>query len=146
MTRFAAALALCLSAPAAGADVLTTRASVSVEQAVANLTEAVEAAGARVFAVIDHARGAESVGEDMPPTVKVIFGNPNLGTPAIQAAPRMGLALPLEMLIWQAEDGAVFITTPDMAQEAEALGLDPAHPSLERIRGALAAMTKAAAG
>jgi uncharacterized protein (DUF302 family) len=147
MHRSAVALAL-LSAAAspAIADVETVRANVSVSQAVENLTAAVEAAGATVFAVIDHQKGAQSMGAELRPTVKVIFGAPKIGTPAIAASQTMGLMLPLEMLIWEDADGAVYISTPEIDHEAEKHGLDHDHPAVKPIAGALAKMRDAAAG
>jgi uncharacterized protein (DUF302 family) len=146
-TKLAAAIiGIALAASASLADVVTTRANVSVAQAVANLIAAVDAADASIFAVIDHQKDAESIGVELRPTVKVIFGDPQLDTPAIVASQKMGLLLPLEMLIWQDVDGAVYLSVPEIDHEAGKLGLDPAHPSVERIEGALARMLAAAAG
>ena len=76
----------------------------SVDVTVDKLVAAVEGVGAKVFATVDHAAGAKSVGKDMAPTVLVIFGNPKLGTPIIQADKRAGLDLPVRVLIWQEKD------------------------------------------
>jgi uncharacterized protein (DUF302 family) len=37
--------------------------------------------------------------------VLLIFGNVSVGTPLMQADPRVGIELPLRMLIWQDPDG-----------------------------------------
>lgn len=146
-TKLAAAIIGCvLAASASLADVVTTRANVSVEQALANLTAAAEAADATIFAVIDHQKGAESIGVELRPTVKVIFGHPQFSTPAIAASQLMGLLLPLEMLIWEDADGVVYLSVPEIDHEAKKLGLDHAHPSVEIIEDALAMMVAAAAG
>jgi len=73
----------------------------SVEVTVDKLVASIEEAGAKVFATVDHAAGAKSIGQDMAPTVLVIFGNPKLGTPIIQANRRAGLDLPVRVLIWE---------------------------------------------
>lgn len=65
------------------------------------LVAAIEDAGAKVFATVDHAAGAKSVGQDLAPTVLVIFGNPKRGTPIIQADRRAGLDLPVRFLVWE---------------------------------------------
>ena len=59
---------------------------------------AVEKRRFKTFAVIDHAQGARSIGADLRPTTLIIFGNPNGGTPLMQAEQRLGLELPLKLL------------------------------------------------
>lgn len=73
----------------------------SVAETVTRFTQAVEAAGAKVFAVIDHAAGAESIGADLPPTTLVIFGNPKLGTPLMTANRLAAIDLPMKLLVWE---------------------------------------------
>ena len=60
------------------------------------LEAAVTGAGATVFARVDHAAGAEGIGMALTPAQLLIFGNPALGTPAMQADPLAGLYLPLQ--------------------------------------------------
>ncbi|MCB1906561.1 MAG: DUF302 domain-containing protein [Rhodocyclaceae bacterium] len=60
--------------------------------------------GMKVFARIDHAAGANSIGRDMRPTELLIFGNPKGGTPFMACAQSVGIDLPLKALVW--EDGA----------------------------------------
>ena len=82
------------------------------------LTAAIVAKGATIFAIIDHADGAELAGLELRPTTLVIFGNPAAGTPLMQENQRAGIDLPLKALIWQDESG-VFLTYNDPAWIAE---------------------------
>ncbi|MBZ5601652.1 MAG: DUF302 domain-containing protein [Acidobacteriia bacterium] len=66
--------------------------------------------GVKIFAVIDQAREAESVGLHLRPTVLMIFGNPKAGTPVMIAAPTAAVDLPLKALIWQDDNGKVWIS------------------------------------
>lgn len=77
------------------------------------LTRALEANGITIFARVDHAAGAESVGLALRPTTLVIFGNPAGGTPLMQVAQAAGIDLPLKALVWQADDGSVKLTYND---------------------------------
>jgi uncharacterized protein (DUF302 family)/catechol 2,3-dioxygenase-like lactoylglutathione lyase family enzyme len=77
-----------------------------VDETVRRLADAAAAAGARVFATIDHAAGARSVGLDMPETQVLIVGNPAAGTPPMLAAPDLALDLPTRLLVRQASPGA----------------------------------------
>src|SRR5690606_7427853 len=60
--------------------------------------------GLKVFARIDHAKGAESIGESLRPTELLIFGNPKGGTPFMQCAQTAGIDLPLKALVWEDEE------------------------------------------
>lgn len=82
------------------------------------LTAAIVAKGATIFAVIDHADGADLAGLELRPTTLVIFGNPAAGTPLMQENQRAGIDLPLKALIWQDKSG-VFLTYNDPAWIAE---------------------------
>jgi uncharacterized protein (DUF302 family) len=104
------------------------------------LTAALEAKGLAIFARIDHAAGAASVGLALPPTTLLVFGNPAGGTPLMQAAQTAGIDLPLKALVWQDADGAVRVTYNDPAWIAarHRLGGAAAH--------AVAALTSALDG
>ena len=81
----------------------------------ARLVAALEAKGITVFARIDHAAGAASVGLPLRPTTLVLFGNPAAGTPLMQAAQTAGIDLPLKALVWQDAEGGVHLTYNDPA-------------------------------
>jgi uncharacterized protein (DUF302 family) len=87
------------------------------------LTAALEAKGVKVFARIDHAAGAASVGLTLRPTTLVVFGNPAAGTPLMQVVQTAGIDLPLKALVWQDEQGAVHLTYNDPASIAARHGL-----------------------
>jgi len=80
------------------------------ETTLARLLEALEAKGITIFARIDHAAGAESVGLRLRPTTLVVFGNPAAGTPLMQATQTAGIDLPLKVLVWQDANGSVSLT------------------------------------
>jgi uncharacterized protein (DUF302 family) len=41
----------------------------------------------------------------------LIFGNPKAGTPLMIASPLLALDLPLKVLVWQSEDGRVWVSS-----------------------------------
>ena len=58
----------------------------------------VRAKGMTVFARVDHAAGAASVGLPLRPTDLLIFGNARAGTPLMQSVQTIGIDLPLKAL------------------------------------------------
>jgi uncharacterized protein (DUF302 family) len=77
---------------------------------VADLSAAIEGAGAKIFASIDQAAEAKEAGLELRPTCLIVFGNARAGTPIMEVAPPAALDLPLKLLVWQAEDGKTWIT------------------------------------
>lgn len=139
------ALTMWLAPVQAAGDMLVKVSSPhSVAQTADNLVAAVEAAGAKVFARIDHAAGGKSVGMDIPANEVVIFGNPQLGTPVIRDAPEAGLDLPLRVAVIETDGGTVLVYhAPETLAAAHGLPAD--HPSIAKMTGALKNLTGKAA-
>jgi uncharacterized protein (DUF302 family) len=66
-----------------------------------SLVEAIQRRGLTVFARIDHAAGAREVGLELADEEVVVFGSPKSGTPLMQSDPRIGIELPLRILVWR---------------------------------------------
>ena len=94
-------LALALPAAAKTDDLVKVKATGDVAMTMDALEAAVTGAGATVFARVDHAGGASKVNLELAPSQLLIFGNPNLGTPAKQDDPLAGLFLPLKVLVYR---------------------------------------------
>jgi uncharacterized protein (DUF302 family) len=129
---------------AAAAEWITRESSASVSETADRLVAAAEGAGATVFARVDHAAGAQGVGEELPPTTLVIFGNPQIGTPILQAERRAGLDLPLRVLIWE-EGGATMLGYEDPDAVKDRYAIDGADEAFDAMRGALDNLTSEAA-
>ena len=78
----------------------------------------------KVFARIDHAAGAASIGETLHPTQLLIFGNPKGGTPFMKCAQTVAIDLPLKALVWQDRAGRVWLGYNDPAYLARRHAID----------------------
>jgi uncharacterized protein (DUF302 family) len=85
------------------------RSTDSVDASFARLEAAVAQRRITVFARIDFAADAAAAGLVLRPIRLLLFGNPRAGTPLIVAAPTVALDLPLKVLVWESEDGAVWV-------------------------------------
>ena len=133
----ASALVITLTAGAAMAERINMTSNASVATSVERLTNAVEAAGARVFATVDFQQGAKSVGEDLRPTTVVIFGNPKIGSTALQEGQTMALFLPLRILFFEDKNGQTWATYNDPASVAPSHGLAANNRAILQMQGAL---------
>nr|WP_237215778.1 DUF302 domain-containing protein [Ruegeria lacuscaerulensis] len=126
-------------------DIIKVETDKSVTEALDALEAAVGNAGATVFARVDHAAGAEKVGTPIPANQVLIFGNPALGTPAMQIDPRAGLFLPLKVQAYEDAEGQVWLAYEDPKETLDDLNGVSNAPVVEKMRGALAKLTAAAA-
>lgn len=118
----------------------------SVKQTLDRLEASLKAKAITVFARIDHAGGAKSVGMDLRPTELLIFGNPKAGTPLMQASQTIGLDLPLKVLAWEDVQAKTWLTHPDIAWLARRHRLGPeTAAAVSALATALATLTEAAA-
>ena len=82
----------------------------TVDETVKHLESHLAEGGLKIFATIDHTIEAAKVGMKMPPTKLVIFGKLEGGTPVMVAAPTLVIDLPLKALVWQDENGQVWVS------------------------------------
>lgn len=145
MKRISLALAAALIAAPAFADYVTVEAKGSVAEVSDRLVAAVEGAGATVFARVPHSKGAMRVEMELEDAELVIFGNPKLGTPALQQDIRAGLILPLRVLVHDV-DGQTVLTYESVDAMFEGLEIAEDAPFRAAMTGALSKLTGAASG
>ena len=119
MRKILAAAVIAFAATSAqSAEIVEKSSPHSVDETMNRLVAAVEKAGAKVFARVDHAAGAASVGTELAPTQALIFGNPKVGTPVMQQNAAAGLDLPMRVVVYTGEDGATRVAyhAPDAAR------------------------------
>jgi len=105
------------------------------------LAAEVAAKGMTVFARIDHAAGAASVGLPLRPTELLIFGNAKAGTPLMQANQAIGIDLPLRALVYQDAAGKVWLAYSDPSSLARRHGLGATvAPNVAAMAAALQAV------
>jgi uncharacterized protein (DUF302 family) len=92
---------------------ITLRSAHDFSTTLERLSASVQAKAITVFARVDHAAGAASIGLSLRPTTLLMFGNPAAGTPLMQDVQTAGIDLPLKMLVWQDADDAVMLSYND---------------------------------
>ena len=82
----------------------------TVDETVSRLKDMLKAKGVTLFALIDHSGEAGKVRMKMRPTKLLIFGSPKAGTPLMLADPHAALDLPLKILVWEDDEGKVWLS------------------------------------
>ena len=115
---------------------VTVASDESFEATVDRITSDIEESPLRLVTTIDHASNAGSADLDLPPTTLLVFGNPTVGTPLMQASRTIAIDLPQKMLVWEADEGTR-VAYNDPTYLAERHGIDDQSDRLEQIRSVL---------
>ncbi len=113
----------------------------AVRETLDRLSEIVTGAGATVFARVEHATGAEMIGEELAPMAVLIFGKPQIGTSALQTDPLTGVALPARVLAYQDADGQVWLVYENPADMFARFELADDAPVVALMTRVLAGLT-----
>ena len=98
-----------------------------------------------IIAEVDHQANASRVGLTLRPTRVILFGNPSLGTPLMQASRTAGIDLPQSILVYQPASGPAQVAYEDPGFIAERHGIPSTVDEIDQIRGALERLANAAA-
>jgi uncharacterized protein (DUF302 family) len=95
----------------------------TVMETLARLETIVQTKQLTILARIDHSGDAAKASLKMPPTKLLIFGNAKSGTPLMIASPSVAIDLPLKALVWQDDDGKVWLSynSPTYLKERHAI-------------------------
>ncbi len=141
MKNYIVALLFSALASVANAEMIKVASPYSVSETLDRLSEVVADAGATVFARVEHAKGAQSIGETLDPMALLIFGNPQLGTPALQADPLAGVVLPTRVMAYQDAEGQVWLVYEDPTKMLAEFDIPTDAPVIAALTGALAGLT-----
>jgi uncharacterized protein (DUF302 family) len=109
------------------------------------LLAGIERRGLTVFAQIDHAASARDAGLELDDEAVIAFGNPLSGTPLMQDDPRVGIELPLRMLVWR-ERADVLVGHDDPRELAERYDVAMHRATLDQMASLLDELAEEAAG
>ena len=94
---------------AAGDVFMVKPSKFSVNETVKRFTIIAKQKGFTIFTVIDHQKNAKNAGLKMGEEKVIIFGNPKGGTMLMNKDPRIGLDLPLKVLVYKDKGGVKLI-------------------------------------
>jgi uncharacterized protein (DUF302 family) len=128
----------------ADSHLIVKRSSHTVSDTLDRLSDVLKTRGISVVARVDHAGAAAKSGMSLRPTAVLIFGNPKLGTPLMQANQKVGLDLPMKVLVWQDESNQVWLAYAKPERLKADYGLEGQDATLRQMADALNNLTDAA--
>jgi len=124
--------------------IISVKSSYEVKATADRLENKLKQKGMTVFIRINHAEGAQKVGKELRPTELVVFGNPKVGTPLMQCSQSTAIDLPQKALIWQDDQGQVWLSYNDPNYLVERHGITGCDEVIKKIEKALSNFAKAA--
>jgi uncharacterized protein (DUF302 family) len=121
------------------------RSSSGYEETLGRLRAGIEHRQLTLFCQIDHAAAAREAGLELEDEVVVVFGSPRAGTPLMQADRRIGIELPLRVLVWR-EGDVVLVGHHDPRELAGGYEVGSLAPTLEAMASLLDELAAEAAG
>ncbi|QSW99742.1 DUF302 domain-containing protein [Haloterrigena alkaliphila] len=126
---------------------VTVESDADVETSVERVRDAIEGNDdLGLLAEFDHEANADSVDRDLEPTTVLVFGNPELGTPLMQAGRTLAIDLPQKLLVTERADGTVTVTYNDPTYLADRHGVEDQDDRLDTVSDALSSLAAVAAG
>lgn len=122
---------------------LTRASSKGFTETLNQLLDAIAARGLTVFAHFDHAAGAREVDMELAAETVVVFGNPRAGTPLMQSDPRIGIELPLRILVWNSDD-TTMIAYNDPRELSHVYDVGERAPTLDAMAALLSDLAQEA--
>jgi len=111
---------------------ITVASTYTLDQAVENIRMSAEQKGLRAGITVTHAA------DDLPPTVLLTFGQPELNAELLEQDQLYGVDLPQKFLIWEGEDGIINITYNDPVYLGLRHGVE--SPTVRRLQTLMAAV------
>jgi uncharacterized protein (DUF302 family) len=139
---FAITLYLFVFTATAAEGLVALKSPYSAKETMSRLESIVKEHELKVFAKIDHAAGAATIGKTLRPTELLIFGNPTGGTPLMECAQTAGIDLPLKALVWEDASAQVWIAYNDPMYLAQRHSVVTC-PVAEKLAKALAGIADA---
>ena len=121
----------------AAEGLITKTSSHSVQETMNRFEKIVKDKGFSVVARVNHAAAAKKSGATLRPTELLIFGNPKLGTQLMQSDQRIGIDLPLKVLIWEDEKGVVTLGYNDPSWLKKRHDITDRDKAFAKMTGAL---------
>ena len=133
-----------------GHGLISVESSQSIEDTVQALQDAISVnPNVRIPLVLDYKINSSKKShkrEQKLFPVLIVFGNPTVGTPLMQADPRIGIDLPLKFLVWEDQQGQIIITYNDPHFIANRINLQGQDKRLDAIANVLNKLALAGAG
>lgn len=110
----------------------------NIEEAEEAITEALKEVGFGILTRIDVAETLKNkIDLDRPPYVILGACNPKIAAEALDMEPELGLLLPCNVIVYEADGGGIVISIIEPEKMLSVVGRDEMQPLAQQVRGLL---------
>ncbi|AXT20932.1 DUF302 domain-containing protein [Flavobacteriaceae bacterium AU392] len=124
-------------------ELISKKSSYNIDTTFTRLKDIVSSKGLIIMAEVPHDKAAASVDLKLQPTRTLIFGNPKIGTLLMQSNQKIGLDLPLKILVHETDNGEVFVSYYNATFLANRYQITDKDEVVNKVNGALNGITDA---
>ena len=124
-------------------ELISKKSAHSADSTFSKLKEIVASKGLTIMAEVPHDKAAASVGLELRPTRLLIFGNPKVGTLLMQSDQKIGIDLPLKILVHENAEGEVYVSYFDGSFLTSRYKIEDKAEIVAKVNGALNGITDA---
>ncbi|NER14398.1 DUF302 domain-containing protein [Leptobacterium flavescens] len=123
--------------------IITKKSNHNADSTFTRLKDIVASKGLSIMAEVPHDKAAAKVDLELRPTRLLIFGNPKVGTLLMQSEQKLGIDLPLKVLVHEDENGNVFVSYYNASFLSSRYGITDKEEVVNKVNGALDGITNA---
>ena len=123
--------------------IITKKSNHNADSTFTRLKDIVASKGLSIMAEVPHDKAAAKVDLELRPTRLLIFGNPKVGTLLMQSEQKLGIDLPLKILVHEDENGDVFVSYYNASFLSSRYGITDKEEVVNKVNGALDGITNA---
>jgi uncharacterized protein (DUF302 family) len=132
------------TAKASGDGIVRVASAYPLEETIARIKDDLKQKGILLFDDIDQAKLAAGAGIDLHPSHLIVFGNPPLGTLFITADAEAGLDWPVRLLVYEDDNGKVWMAYTDFDWIARRHEIDSRKKEFAMASEVIASITSSA--
>ena len=114
-----------------------TTSSYSFEETIEKVKKQIEKMGINLIAEVPHSKAAKKSNLTLNNSHLLIFGNPKVGSLLMQSDIEVGIELPLKILIYENEDGAIIVAYSSPENLQKNYQLEDKKEVLNKMNGAM---------
>lgn len=114
-----------------------TTSSYNFEETIEKVKKQIEKMGINLIAEVPHSKAAKKSNLSLNNSHLLIFGNPKVGSLLMQSDIEVGIELPLKILIYENEDGAIIVAYSSLENLQKNYQLEDKKEVLNKMIGAM---------
>jgi len=120
--------------------IVSAKSRYAMDETLARLKQDIAAKGLMFFQAVDQSQLANAAGVELRPSTLLEFGNPGLGGQFMTSNPQSGIDWPVRLLVFQDQNGQVWVEYTDFAYIAKRHAIADRDPQFKMASEVIASI------